>query len=153
MRSRVVAVSLLLACAGIEPLGGEESGGGGHRAVIVGPIDTNAYCNVVGVVEVAMRAMQVGCEADPPAECVLIDGTIAGDRFTCPATDPSALLGVEVPAGGRYAVEAVPILTTQEELEADCYALAGSGPPILVTTEEVDAGAHIMVEATGSPCP
>ena len=108
---------------------------------------------MVGLVEIEMRATQVGCEAAPPAECVLADGTIGGDRFTCPATDPSALLGVEVPAGGRYAVEAVPILTTADELEADCYALPGGAPPVLVTTEEVDAGAHIMVEATGSPCP
>jgi hypothetical protein len=155
MRSSLPAVALLLSCSGIEVLGGEESGNlaGGPRAVIVGPVDSDALCNMVGVKEVVMRATQVECEEPAPAECIVADDTIAGDRMTCPSTEASALLGVEVPAGGRYAVEAVPITTTQEELEGECYALPGASPPILVTTQDVDAGAHIMADATGSPCP
>jgi hypothetical protein len=146
---RLLAISCLVAgCVAIDPEGGEEP-----RAVLVGAIDTNAYCDMVGVIEVDLRATLVGCVDAGP--CMLPDEPprVVGDRYTCPATHSSALLGVEVDADGRYTVEAVAILTTQEEQGQQCYAAPGEAPPVLVTVADVDAGAHIMLEPTGSPCP
>jgi hypothetical protein len=105
-----------------------------------------------GVVEVVLRATLVGCEDDGPCTLPADPPTYAGDRWSCPATQSSALLGVDVPVGGRYAVEAVAILTTAQEQGQQCYAMPGEAPPVLVTTADVDAVAHIMLDATGSPC-
>ena len=149
-RALVAATWALTGCVELEPA---DTDGGQPRAVLVGAVDIDTYCDIVGIREVVLRATQVGCEASGPCTLPAEPPTHVGDRYSCPATPSSVLLGVEVDAGGRYAVEAVAVLTTAEEEAHQCYAAPGETPPILVTTADVDAGAHIMLDATGDPCP
>jgi hypothetical protein len=146
----LTAMCLLGACVPIER-SDADTDGAEPRAVLFGNVDIDEHCDIVGAIEVILRARQVGCEQSPctlPAEPETLDG----DRYSCPATQDTAILGVEVDAGGRYVVEAVAILTTQEEEPQECFVAPGQAPPVLVTSDDVEASAHLMLQGTGNPC-
>jgi len=116
-------------------------------------VNPEPFCNTVGVTAVQLIARRVGCESAPPAPCTLPaePTTIEGDVFTCPNTDPSTLMGVEVGQGGRYEVQTVTEFTTGDS-EVRCNALGGD-LEILVLSSEVEAGAVTMLDDADVPCP
>lgn len=136
----------------------ETDGAGGVVAtpgtvLLLVDVNPEPLCNTVGVTAVQLVARRVGCEAAPPAPCTLPADppSIAGDVFTCPNTDPSTLLGVEVELGGRYEVQTVTEFTTGET-EVRCNTQGGD-PEILVLESTVDAGAVTMLDDGSVPCP
>lgn len=148
-------------CDGVETADTEAAGTGGAGGVVATPgtvlllVDVNPepLCNTVGVTAVQLVARRVGCEAAPPAPCTLPADppSITGDVFTCPNTDPSTLLGVEVEQGGRYEVQTVTEFTTGET-EVRCNTQGGD-PEILVLDSTVEAGAVTMLDDASVPCP
>lgn len=137
------------------PTGSTSAAGSGTPGLVsfFGDVATAPACDTVGAVAVQWQATRVGCVDPPPAPCTL-PGTprpVEGDLMTCPQTDASVLLGVEVEQSGRYIVEAV-LQLTSDEPEPECYADAGV-TEIIVTDEQIAAGAVVMVTPTGSPCP
>ncbi|MCR9160460.1 MAG: hypothetical protein ACE37F_27575 [Nannocystaceae bacterium] len=163
MRRPTAAWSLLLmlaaGCDGLDPVSNETdteamSGGGNPGSVLLlAAVSTEGPCNTVGVTGVQLVARRVGCEAAPPAPCTLPaePPTLEGDAFSCPASDPSRLLGVEVDEGGRYEVQSVIEFTTGER-EARCH-VEGGNPEVLVTSEAVEAGMVRMLDDGEQACP
>lgn len=163
MRWRVAAWSVFLlsvaGCDGLEPesmdTDTDATPGGGNpgSVLLLADVSTEGPCNTVGVTQVQLVAIRVGCEAAPPAPCTLPaePPTIEGDAFSCPATDPSRLLGVEVVDGGRYQVQSVIEFTTGDR-EARCHVESGD-PEILVTSEQVDSGMVRMLDDGEQSCP
>ena len=160
----VMAACLGLGCDGVEPAdtegGGSSSGGGGPTptatpgtALLLVEIDPEPACGTVGVTQVQLVARRVGCESPPPAPCTVPVNppAIGGDTFTCPNTDPSTLLGVELEQGGRYQVQTVIEFTTGET-EVQCNALGGD-PEIVVSAEDVEAGIVLALDDAAVPCP
>ncbi len=149
-----------MGCDGLDPVeegdtatSGPESGATPGTVVLLVDVDPEPLCNTVGVVEVQLVATRTGCESAPPAPCTLpADPPILeGDRFTCPNTDPSRLMGVEVDAAGRYTVQSV-IEFTDGQTDLRCHAQGGD-PEVLVTAAEVDAGAVQTLDDGDVPCP
>lgn len=123
----------------------------GPRATLLAQVDVREFCDQVGIVEVVLLAERVGCPPGDPCELeppLVFEGT----RYTCPATDDQALLGVDVNEPGVYLVEAQAVFTADGEA-SECFALADADPEILVTRADVEQGAQIMLEDTGVPCP
>ena len=122
-------------------------------AILLVDVDPEPACNRVGVTQVQLVARRVGCESPPPAPCTVpvSPPTIEGDRFTCPNTDPSRLMGVEVEQGGRYEVQTVIEFTTGES-EVLCNALGGD-PEIVVPAEDVEAGSVLTLDDDPVACP
>lgn len=116
-------------------------------------VNPEPLCNTVGVTAVQLVARRTGCESAPPAPCTLPaqPQTIEGDIFTCPNTDPSTLMGVEVGQGGRYEVQTVIEFTTGES-DIRCNAQGGD-PEILVLASAVEAGAVTMLDDADVSCP
>ena len=152
-------VLLAAGCDGLEPESTEADtdatpGGGNPGSVLLlAAVGTEGPCNTVGVTQVQLVARRVGCEAAPPAPCTLPADppTIEGDAFSCPATDPSRLLGVEVVDAGRYEVQSV-IEFTDGVREARCH-VEGGDPEVLVTSEEVESGTVRMLDDGEQACP
>ncbi len=132
-----------------------EGGGSATPGSVLLLLDINPepLCGIVGVTGVQLVARRVGCESPPPTPCTVpVDPpTLEGDAFSCPNTDPSTLLGVEVSQGGRYEVQTV-ITYTDLETEARCHAL-DADPEIIVPAEVVEAGAVRMLDDGDVPCP
>ena len=157
----VMATGFGLGCDGVEsadPVGEGSSGGVAPTsipgtALLLVEVDPEPLCGTVGVTAVQLVARRVGCESPPPAPCTVpVDPpAIGGDTFTCPNTDPSTLLGVELEQGGRYEVQTVIEFTTGET-EVQCNALGGD-PEIVVPAEDVEAGAVQMLDDTPVSCP
>ncbi len=148
-------------CDGVEAAETEAAATDGAGGPVATPgsvlllVDVNPepLCNTVGVTAVQLVARRVGCETAPPAPCTVPaePPRIEGDLFTCPNTDPSTLMGVEVEQGGRYEVQTVIEFTTGES-EARCNA-RDADPEILVAASAVEAGAVIMLDDADVPCP
>ncbi len=147
-------------CDGLETADtdGATDGAGGAAAtpgtvLLLVDVNPEPFCNTVGVTGVQLIARRVGCESGPPAPCTLPaePTTIEGDLFTCPNTDPSTLMGVEVGQGGRYEVQTVTEFTTGES-EARCNAQGGD-PEIVVLASEVEVGTVTMLDDADVPCP
>lgn len=167
MRRRVqllAAAGVLLGaagCDGVETADTEAATSDGAGGPVETPgtvlllVDVNPepLCNTVGVTAVQLVARRVGCESAPPAPCTLPaePPSIEGDVFTCPNTDPSTLLGVEVEQAGRYEVQTVTEFTTGDT-EIRCNTQGGD-PEILVPASVVEAGAVMMLEHADVPCP
>lgn len=115
-----VALGLVAVAAGCD------AAAPGPGEVLLGTIDTRHFCDFDPVVGVRLRARWVGCaEAEPgcePPESLVVQG----DRFTCPATDPSRDLGVDLLEGGRYRVEAVAEQTSMPP-RIECFVDPRSG--------------------------
>ncbi len=142
----------------VEPQGSQTqasaTGGGSPGSVLLLlNADAQGPCDTVGVVEVQLVARQTGCESAPPAPCTMPSEppSIDGDLFTCPTTDASRLLGVEVTEAGRYLVRSEVRDTTGQEMSR-CHGVGGD-PEVLVTTEEIQAGAVKMLDDDDLPCP
>ncbi len=147
-------------CDGVEMADTEAATDGPGGAVatpgtvlVLVEINPEPLCNTVGVTAVRLIARRVGCASAPPAPCTLPaePPTIEGDVFTCPNTDPSTLMGVEVGQAGRYEVQTVIEFTTGES-EARCNAQGGD-PEIVVPEAAVEAGAVTMLDDADVPCP
>jgi hypothetical protein len=138
---------MCLVCACVEPVSDPDTDGG---AVLVAPVDLEEYCNIVGAREVIVRATEDLCEGS----CVIHiePRTFEGDAHSCPATRSSELLGVEVDTDARYVVQAIVVLTTDEEVAQQCYARPGEAPSVVVTSDDIETGAHILLEAAGNTC-
>lgn len=160
----VLAVCGGLGCDGLEAVGtdgdGTGSSGGGSAptatpgtALLLVNVNPEPLCGTVGVTAVQLVARRVGCESPPPAPCTVPVNppAIEGDTFTCPNTDPSTLMGVEVDQGGRYAVQTVIEFTTGET-EVRCNALGGD-PEIVVPAADVEAGVVQALDDAPVPCP
>lgn len=163
MQRPLVAVPLVfgllaLACDGSEDGTDTDGDPGGPMAspgavLLLADVNPEPLCGTVGVTQVQLIATRVGCESPPPAPCTLPaePRSVDGDVFTCPNTDPSTLLGVEVELGGRYQVQTVVEYTTGET-EARCHT-AGGDPEVLVRADEVEAGVVRMLDDGDVACP
>lgn len=161
MRLLVVGRLGLLAIGGcgggLDAIGGDaESGAQGSAATLLGEIDTNLFCDMVGLVDVLLEATPVGCAPDDDG-CDLPEPPVtrAGTVFTCPATDPRALLGVEVELAATYRVEARGRFTTGESV-ARCFRRkdeTGGGFEVGVSSAEVAESAQIQLQTPAEPCP
>lgn len=145
-------------CDGLEPVDTDGTATSGASvtpgtALLLVEVDPQPLCNTVGVVAVQLVARRTGCESAPPAPCTLPADppTVEGDTFTCPNTDPSRLMGVEVSEAGRYAVESVIEFTTGDT-ERLCHTLSGD-PEVLVTAAAVDAGTLLNLDDGDVACP
>ena len=151
----------VIGCDGVETADTEAAATDSAGAQVATPgtvlllvaVNPEPFCNTVGVTQVQLVARRVGCESAPPAPCTLpVDPpSIEGDVFTCPNTDPSTLLGVEVGQGGRYEVQTVTEFTTGET-EVRCNAQGGD-PEIVVPASAVETGAVTMLDDADVPCP
>lgn len=121
-------------------------------AVLLLDFDPQPACNTVGVTRVQLVAQQIGCESPPPAPCTMPANppTIEGDQVTCPSTDSSRLLGVELTIPGRYAVRTV--ASTADTPQEVCRSLDGDAE-VLVTAEAVEAGSTLMLDPGEAGCP
>ena len=121
-------------------------------AVLLLEFDPQPACNTVGVTGVQLVAQQIGCESPPPAPCTMPANppTIAGDQVTCPSTDSSRLLGVDLTTPGRYAVRTV--ASTADVPQEVCRSLDGESE-VLVTAEAVEAGSTLTLDAGEADCP
>lgn len=163
MRRSAAAWSLLLSiaagCDGLEPesIEGDTDTAPGEgqpgSVLLLAAVSTEGPCNAVGATQVQLVARQIGCEAGAPAPCTLPADppTIDGDVFSCPATEPSRLLGVEVVEAGRYEVQSVIEFTTGER-EARCH-VEGGDPEVLVTSAQVESGMVRMLDDGAGACP
>jgi hypothetical protein len=162
MRAPAIAWALVVATTsvgcegGLQPVeddGAGETGGDRPGTVLLADVDAGSACDLVGAVEVQMRARFVDCEHPPPAPCTkpVNPPDLLGDRFSCPAGDPTSLMGVQVTMAGRYYVDAIISFATADP-QTECYARDGD-VEVLVTSEEVEMGIDPMVEPTGAPCP
>lgn len=150
MMRRVVAAAFgLCGCGQLEP---NDSGEAEPRVVLLGDVDIEALCDIVGAREVILRATLVGCEQAGPCTLPSESVTRTGDLHSCPATSMSVRLGVDIDLAGQWAVEAMAVLTTDEEAGHICFAAPGEAPPVLVTTAAIDDGAQVVLEARGGSC-
>ncbi len=162
-RQLLATAAVLAVCAGCDGVESADTdagaaGAGGAMAtpgtvLLLVDVNPEPFCNTVGVTGVQLIARRVGCESAPPAPCTLPaePATIEGDMFTCPNTDPSTLLGIEVEQGGRYEVQTVTEFTTGES-QGRCNTQGGD-PEILVLGSEVEAGGVTMLDDGDVPCP
>jgi hypothetical protein len=150
MRRALVVATSLCACGQLEPT---DTGEAEPRAVLLGNVDIDTLCDIVGAREVIVRATRVGCEQPGPCTLPAEPVTRTGDLYSCPATASSALLGVDIDLAGQWAMEAIAITTTDDEEGHACFAVPGEAPPVLVTMADIDAGVQRMLEPTGAPCP
>lgn len=133
-------VALLLGCGNIRGEGGEGDTGGGPQASLLAEIDTNHFCDMVGVVDVVLRAT--------PTSGAAIEGTV----FSCPAVDPTALLGVDLGEAGTYRLAAVASFTTGEQAP-ECFTTEDGSETFTLTDAQIDAADQIIVESDHAPCP
>lgn len=129
-------------CDPAEPLDG---------GLLLGTIDTHHFCDV-DTVEVRLRAHWLACaEQDPdcePPEATVVDG----DRFTCPATEATRDLGVELSHAGRYRIEAVRILTSGPSV-LECFTDPATGDTGVELPPERLFGASVVRLDQHGPCP
>ena len=156
-RLGALSVVLAAAVAGCSPTAdGETEGGPGSAdpgiVLLVAPVPT-AACDTVGATVVQWQATRIGCVEGPPAPCTLPaePRPAVGDRFDCPRTDPTVLLGVELETPGRYQAEALVELTAAPA-ESECYRVEG-GLDFVVTEDMIAAGTLLMAEPSGRGCP
>lgn len=135
-----LAALLLLGCGDIRGEDGDGDTGGGPRASLLAEIDTNHFCDMVGVVDVVLRAT--------PTSGAAIEGTV----FSCPAVDATALLGVDLGESGTYRLAAVASFTTGEQA-AECFTAEDGSETFTLTDAQIDAADQIIVESEHSPCP
>ena len=151
-----------LACQGPEP-GGAADGSSNDSSTaapesdphvtFVGRVDVVELCGVVGATLVSFRARQVGCEQGPPAPCTIPTDphrAWVGDAALCPSGQTALEMRVEVPVGGRFAVEARTFTDSGGTLGL-CYGVGGASPT-LATAAQVEARAEIVVRALTGPC-
>lgn len=123
----------------------------GPGATLLGRVDVVRFCDRVGVVEVVFRAERIDCppgDACDPVVSIAFEGT----RYTCPATEAEALMGVEVNEPGIYLVEAVAVFTADGEA-SECFGRVASPPAVSVTGAAIEQSAQIMLRGTGEACP
>ncbi len=89
-------------------------------SLLLATLDTHHFCDMDAVVEVRLQAYWQACpeaqrECEPPP-----NPEIEGDRYSCPATDPTHQLGVSLTHPGRYRIEAVAGLVTGEQV-VECF--------------------------------
>ncbi len=162
--STFLAFFLCIGCdPGVEPTGEDTDGetdadAGGQTAtpgtvLLLVDVNPEPACSDPDVTQVQIVARRIGCESPPPAPCTVPVNppAIEGDVFTCPNTDPSRLLGVEVTQAGRYVVETLATVTAAEP-DVTCYGLDGAAE-IVVPADDVEAGATIMLDAAAVGCP
>ena len=157
MRSRslplvALGLSLSLACddSGQIDMG---DGSGGDGALVLGTLDPRAHCDMVGAIEVELRAELTGCVNGPPAPCTLPNPpkVVVGDGVTCPTSQSTVTLGVDVTFAGRYRVYPVTIFTDLAEAPGTCFAEQGS-LEIVVDTEAIEQGAELQLSPTSQHC-
>lgn len=134
-----LAPLLLVGCGDIQGEGDGDTGGG-PLASLLAEIDTNHFCDMVGVVDVVLRAT--------PASGSPIEGTV----FSCPAVDPTALLGVDLGEPGAYQLAAVASFTTGEEAP-ECFTAEDGSDTFTVTDAQIDGADQIIIESDHAPCP
>jgi hypothetical protein len=154
----LMLIAVLLGCGGkLEPIG-EGTGGGPAVATLIGPVDTQAYCNTVGTIEIEVRARRIGCDPDSTGPCTVPSDPppIVGDKISCPSTDDQTRLGVDIDEPGVYQVEAVGRSTTGDE-QVDCFAPVGTpmggSPDVEVRGADIEGSAQIELQPGPGPCP
>jgi hypothetical protein len=137
----------------------EEDGLTRAGATLLGTFDPNLFCDMVGVVTIEVVATRVGCVPGPPAPCTLPaePEPIAGDRISCPVTDPSIALGVDLTEPGRYRLEGVGELTTGEQVRR-CFSTEDEGggegeAEVELDQAAIDAGEQVAMRLTAGSCP
>lgn len=119
---------------------------------LLATIDTYHFCDMDPVVGVQLRARWSACAREEPGceppEVLVVEG----DRYRCPATDPSHDLGVELVEGGRYRVEAVAERTAGEPL-VECFVdPEGGGADLELPWSRLATEAPLRLVEHG-PCP
>lgn len=158
-----LAISLLLACT---PLESTDTGGdttmttmttgapsGEPQVIVSAKVDLIDLCGVEGAQAVTFLARKIGCEPGPPAPCTLRTDPYmeyGGDVMTCPSSQTSLDMEVEIPVTGRFQIEAR--TTTTSGSLSRCFGRGGQLPTV-VTAEEIEARASIFVETTATACP
>jgi hypothetical protein len=131
----------------------KQQGSDDPTAVLVGEIDAERWCNMVGIIEIALVAHLVDCPPEFGDDCrpPMLPGPIEGTRVTCPSTEGTVLAEVELPLPGRYRVEAVGRHTAGEE-DTECYGPTSEAQDIVVTVDDIEAQVERFVVSTGAPC-
>lgn len=146
-----VAFALAGAIAGCDAGGVEPQPQPEGTATLRAELDVSDRCNVVGVIEVQLRARWLGCgdlmDCDPDAGPLQRQGT----RVTCPSTEPEVPMAVDVARAGLWRVEAVARQTTGDE-EPTCLLGPDGATPVVVSVDALDASASIPLEDAGEAC-
>jgi len=148
---------VVLGCDGVDAGASSSTDAGAAVAtpgtvLLLVSVNPEPLCGTVGVTQVQLLAHRTGCGTESGEPCMLEDSPRTdGDTFTCPNTEPSILLGIELDRAGRYQVQIVTEFTTGDT-RARCATLSGD-PEITLTDEEVDAGSVRMLDAGDVACP
>lgn len=119
--------------------------------LIIGTVDAAPLCDVNGV-EVRIVAGWLDCLAAEPG-CEPPEVTsFRGDRFSCPSTDATRDLGVEVSHPGVYRVE---LQTSQASgpAKVECFTEGGAAEGgVELSSARLAEGPPLMLDRHG-PCP
>ncbi|MBK6916052.1 MAG: hypothetical protein IPH07_01500 [Deltaproteobacteria bacterium] len=153
----LLALAMLAGPAGCnEPAADGESSSTGPsepHATLLAQVP-NTVCDDPKVVSVQVTARQIGCERPAPAPCTkpADPPLLTGDSATCPISDPTRALGVEVDFAAEFEVEVVAD-RSPEAATAECYAASVMARSVLVTGIDLDVRATKELVAVGQPCP
>lgn len=133
---------------GCEP----EATGPTPGALVLGTVDTAEFCDRDEVVSVQISATWLGCLAERPDCDEPTEVVSEGDRYSCPATDPQRLLGVELTRPGSYRFEAVATLTTGPPLHHCFVDPQTDEPTVELPRAAVEDGQTVRLPHH-EPCP
>lgn len=130
----------------------EGSGAMPGIALLLVEIDAQAPCNTAGVTQVQLTAVRTGCESPSPAPCTLPSNpvTLEGEVLSCPSSDATRVLGIELDTAGRYAVQTV-TSTASAEQEGACHAFEGDAE-ILIRAADLEPGLVRMLDEGTVAC-
>lgn len=133
----------------LEDLGVEQEAHPG-RVRLLALVEMDEACDLVGIVELELRARRLECTEDGACTLPPRPDTVTGDPYSCPAANTEELLGVDVARPGRYAVDLVfhyvsDLPTTQ------CFTDPG-GWFVEVDEDDLDAGQTRRLRAQDEPC-
>ena len=158
MRRLLLATLVLASCSNEVAPDGGTGGGGEPAASLLGDVPVEDYCNTAGIFEFEIRARRVGCDPDQAGPCTLPSDPpiIRGDLASCPTSDVTRRMGVDVTEPGVYQVESVARGTIGEE-SVDCFAPVGTpmggSPDVEVRAADIEAFAQIQLQWGPGPCP
>ena len=145
-RLGVLGLAATLGCEGGLESAGEAGMESTPRATVLAEIDTNHFCDTVGVIGAEFRAVPEECPGAAP--CAAVEGT----RLTCPAVDPMLLAGVELAEPGAYRLLVVGEMTTGEELP-ECFSGPGGAALVEISADDIEAAEQIVLAGGHGPCP
>jgi hypothetical protein len=147
----VALVGSIGACDGVAPASDATAGTEAPGLVLVAQVELGRSCDLVGAVEVQIRARRIGCERPTPCTVPAEPPEILGDRATCPSAEAERWMGVRIDRSGRYLVDAVVHFATGDPVFA-CLEEAGQ-VDVLVTSDDLDGGGDRILEVGEMPCP